>query len=167
MINFHQKLGAHVIAIILAVAVAAGPQNSVPLVLDRSVAPPVDRSATPPIDSQAAMDAMPRYYPVAAQRALVRGTATVNCLATADRKITDCNIASEAPGGWGFGAAALELSALMKVKPTAPLGPIAQGARLDIPIAFVIDGDVLSPFDVIYWCYDAFAREGCSGGSRP
>jgi hypothetical protein len=41
-----------------------------------------------------------RYYPEAAQKAKVEGTAAIACTVTADQKLEDCVVKFESPTGW-------------------------------------------------------------------
>ena len=74
---------------------------------------------------------MKAYYPEAAQRARVEGTALVDCAILPDGYVDDCKLVSEEPAGFGFGAKALEMAPLFKMK-----SPVTPGARSVIPLKF-------------------------------
>jgi protein TonB len=92
---------------------------------------PAAKWAQPP--SAAAVDIA---YPERAANFGVSGQATVNCLALAGGKLTDCRIVSETPSGADFGRAAVTL---------APHGTIVTdyngvslvGKRIETTIGFI------------------------------
>jgi periplasmic protein TonB len=75
-----------------------------------------------------------RYYPERAQREHVEGTAVINCLVTQEGTLTDCNLVSETPPGYGFGDKALEMSKLFKKR--GQKGEPTPGTRFTVPINF-------------------------------
>lgn len=74
-----------------------------------------------------------RFYP---RRAIERGrsgVASLDCLVRIDGALA-CQIASEEPAGWGFGAAALQLSASYRMQPATRGGqPVEARYRLRVP----------------------------------
>jgi len=76
---------------------------------------------------------MPSFYPDRAQRMEVNGRAVINCGVTPQGKLIDCKLVSETPADYGFGEAALKMSAYFKMKPSPT--PIPDD-RVTIPIAF-------------------------------
>jgi TonB family protein len=58
------------------------------------------------------------FYPERALRSNVEGRVTVQCNVTIDGHMKDCTILSEAPDGYGFGAATVRLfETMVTVKP--------------------------------------------------
>lgn len=78
-----------------------------------------------------------RYYPEKALRAgIASGKAVLDCLVDGVW-LTDRKIASEEPSGYDFGAAALQMAPLFKMKPQPdPTKQPAAGARIQVPIRF-------------------------------
>jgi TonB family protein len=78
-------------------------------------------------------------FPRAAAAAKVaRGTGVVDCRAKADGGLEDCRVTREAPTDLGFGAAALQAAALMKMNPWTKGGDPVEGRRATLPITFVL-----------------------------
>jgi hypothetical protein len=95
-------------------------------------------SGLAPVDVTAPSEVVARFYPEAARRTGVTGSATVLCTATAARSL-DCTLQSETPEGHGLGAAAEELA-------TSLSGFLGVLVDLDWPF---LDGDqvrILVPF---------------------
>jgi TonB family protein len=76
-----------------------------------------------------------RYYPEKAQLRGVKGRVTLDCLVETGGWLSDCKVAGESPGGWGFGDTALAMAPLFRSKPVQLGGP-AVGSRTRIPIRF-------------------------------
>ena len=102
--------------------------------------------SSPPVISnphwlrQPTADEFADAYP---QRALIAGKsgfASLACIVTASGSLTDCSVAEEMPGGWGFGAAALSLAKRFKLVPRQEDGHAVGGAMIRIPIRFVLPG---------------------------
>jgi TonB family protein len=75
-------------------------------------------------------DDMAEAYPPKAFAEYVGGRATIACAVTPDAGLANCSIKSEAPAGYGFGAAALALAQTIK------LTPANLPATIDIPLRF-------------------------------
>lgn len=76
-----------------------------------------------------------RAYPRAALRQGLAGAARITCLANGSGALKECRVTGEAPGGYGFGAAALALTHGMKLAPSAT--PDLDGwRRIDFEIKF-------------------------------
>lgn len=79
-------------------------------------------------------EAMARYYPAAAKRAHVGGRVMLSCEGRRGGVLSACTVLSESPAGYGFGAAALAMSAHMPVgdQPCGRPGP----CRIQFPVMF-------------------------------
>ena len=51
----------------------------------------------------------------------------------------DCSVASEDPGGYGFGDAALRIARGMRVAPTTSDGRSVEGGHVRVPLTFRAD----------------------------
>ena len=81
-----------------------------------------------------------RAYPPRASAAGVAGSASLNCLVLPTGAVTDCNVSREAPGGYGFGRAAQDLSRHFRVNPRTVNGA-AEGSRVNINLRFTAPED--------------------------
>jgi len=82
-------------------------------------------------------DDITRYYPDAAQRHDIGGKVRVQCRLASDGVLNDCVVLSEAPTGYGFGEAALNVASRFQMRPGTRDGqPIA--GQIIIPITFAI-----------------------------
>lgn len=82
-----------------------------------------------------------RFYPKAASAAGVEGRAVLSCGVTAQGTLTQCSAGEETPVGYGFGAAALQMAGIFKMKTKAPDGRPVEGGRVRIPIRFILPLD--------------------------
>ncbi|MDP1618861.1 TonB family protein [Phenylobacterium sp.] len=85
-------------------------------------------------------DQMMRAYPQRAIAAGVVGSASLNCLVLPSGAVTDCNVTSETPGGYGFGRAAEGLSRYFRINPRTVNGA-AEGSRVNINLRFNLPED--------------------------
>jgi TonB family protein len=78
-----------------------------------------------------------RYYPEAAWRDGIEGSAVIHCNLTAEKsaKLTDCKVLNEQPAGAGFGEAAMRMSSLFVMRPRMRDGSPVEG-EVSIPIRF-------------------------------
>ncbi|MFZ0268069.1 TonB family protein [Caulobacter sp.] len=74
-------------------------------------------------------------YPKRAEREEVGGKAVLHCLVAPDGGLTHCQVASEAPADYGFGAAALALAPQFQM--TRPPSDIKAPSEITIPITFL------------------------------
>ena len=80
-------------------------------------------------------DEMAHVYPQAALEKELSGRATISCYVRLDGMLRDCTVVSEEPAGYGFGAAAVELSRSFEMYPGIRDG-VPQESTVRIPIAF-------------------------------
>ena len=78
-------------------------------------------------------------YPVSAQRARVSGRAVIACQVAATGLLEYCAVIDESPAGFGFGAAALQMSKSFRMRPRTRDGVPVSGADVNIPINFNIN----------------------------
>jgi protein TonB len=81
-------------------------------------------------------DDLAKVYPEKALRRGVAGEAVIECGVTAQGDMADCALASETPGNYGFGLAALRLAPLFNVEPKLKNGQPVRGAAVTIPVKF-------------------------------
>jgi len=79
-----------------------------------------------------------RYYPSRAQRMNVEGRATLGCTVTATGGLEGCTVVSETPNDQDFGAAALRMAKLFKMRPMTRDGAPVSGGEVKIPIRFAL-----------------------------
>jgi TonB family protein len=80
-----------------------------------------------------------RFYPSEALSAEKSGVAILACKVDASGSLHDCVIESEAPAGLGFGAAALKMASLFKMKPPAIDGHPVETATIRVPLTFRVN----------------------------
>jgi len=113
--------------VIALLALAAAPTAVLtPSVVQAQANPPSafdTRLATQaPLDIPHAPPSASTFFPARAQRMETSGQAVIDCAADAAGALSDCQLVSETPGGWGFGAAAIG---------AAQAGAIRQAATTD------------------------------------
>ncbi len=77
-------------------------------------------------------------YPVRALSNNIEGVAALDCLVTIQGALSHCHIFGERPGGYGFGAAALDLAGDFKLKPRLVDGEPQADAPVRIPVPFTL-----------------------------
>ena len=75
-------------------------------------------------------------YPERALDNQIEGAAAMDCTVMADGKLTGCRIAGEAPAGFGFGQATLDLAGDFMMRPRAVDGEAVSGATVRVGINF-------------------------------
>lgn len=78
---------------------------------------------------------MARFYPIRAWREDMEGRATIVCAVGLDTRLIDCIVQSEAPTGYGFGKAALDLADEMRMAPAIRNG-LPVKAQVRVPLVF-------------------------------
>jgi TonB family protein len=81
-------------------------------------------------------DDIARVYPSAAQRQHISGKVELQCTVDLYGYLTDCIVASETPKDQGFGNAALELTAYIRMQPATTFG-IPTPSSIVLPLSFV------------------------------
>jgi periplasmic protein TonB len=102
--------------------------------------PPTAIIRNPTWSRQPSGDQMMRAYPQRGIAAGVTGSASLNCLVLPTGAVTDCNVTSETPGGYGFGRAAEGLSRYFRINPRTVNGA-AEGSRVNINLRFSLPED--------------------------
>lgn len=78
-----------------------------------------------------------RVYPSEALRRRLSGQVTLKCTVDTEGYLFDCEVGQETPAGAGFGNAALEITAYMRMKPATSNG-VPTTSPIEIPINFAI-----------------------------
>ena len=79
-----------------------------------------------------------RYLPDRAQRAGVEGQVTMTCVVTDKGQLSDCTVIEESPINYGFGAAAVKLGKLFRMRPVTRNGQPVAGGTVTIPMQFLL-----------------------------
>ena len=82
-----------------------------------------------------------RYYPDRALRMEVEGRATLSCTVSARGTLEGCAVVSEDPADQDFGAAAIRMSKLFKMRPQTRDGAPVEGGTVRIPLSFRLPKD--------------------------
>ena len=86
--------------------------------------------------------AIPQLFPEAAAKAGYKvGRASVECTVSADGSLGGCVTVTEDPAGLGFGEAAMQVAGVMQMSPWTKQGAPVEGARINLPIKFVLPPD--------------------------
>jgi len=85
-----------------------------------------------------------RVYPSKASRENISGRVVLECVADEAGYLTECVVRSEAPEGKGFGNAALEMTAYMRMRPATSYG-VPVRSPVTIPIKFEVPGQAGQP----------------------
>ena len=133
------------IAPLFLLALAAQPQAAAAPNAPPAGVQPVGEITDPIWSATPAARALMSAYPDAAQRREKIGVAVVKCTAKADGALEACQLACEQPAGWGFGAAAVRLSYLYRLKPTLADGRSVAGGTVTVPFNF--NPTFLAPMD--------------------
>ena len=87
-------------------------------------------------------ESVAKLFPAAAAAAGIRtGVGTVVCAVKHDGGLSDCAVVSEEPVGMGFGNAALQVAAVMKMNPWTAEGDPVDGARIRLPVRLEIPAE--------------------------
>ena len=86
-------------------------------------------------------DEIGRVYPTKARLARVRGTAVLNCTADEEGLLADYVVKTETPPDQGFGNAALEMTAYMRMRPATNFGAPVR-SEVTIPLQFTPEEDL-------------------------
>jgi len=80
-----------------------------------------------------------RYYPTRAMDRGQEGRVVLDCIVSADGRIS-CSVVSEDPSGWGFGEAALRISRNFRAAAQTSDGRATTGGRTRVPLTFRLAG---------------------------
>lgn len=112
----------------------------IPVAVDPPPAPPTPSVITNPqwLQRPDARD-FARYYPPRALERGQEGRVSLDCIVSADGRIS-CTVTSEDPTGWGFGEAAVRISRHFRMAPATRDGVPTSGGRVRVPIRFNLAG---------------------------
>jgi TonB family protein len=89
-----------------------------------------------------------RFYPEAARRAWLEGSATIQCHISAQGLLEQCLVIREQPAGEGFGAAALAMGEFFKLGPATRDGQAVEGGTVIFPIRFALPAQATVPVTI-------------------
>lgn len=76
------------------------------------------------------------YYPDRAARLEIEGRVVLDCEVLETGFLTNCQVIEETPPDFEFGAAALRMSRLFRMKPMTRDGVPVAGAKVKVPLVF-------------------------------
>ena len=87
-----------------------------------------------------------------AKELLVAGRAVVTCRVLSDGKLTDCDVISEDPAGWGFGKGAISTASQLRLARKALDGSPTVGRMVEVPVTSNPECSSYPNTDLVYWC---------------
>jgi TonB family protein len=81
-------------------------------------------------------DELEHFYPRVASQLEIQGSARIACVVDGDGGLFACEVQAEQPTGLGFGAAAVRMAPIFRMRPMTRDGSPVAGGRITIPIAF-------------------------------
>ena len=125
--------------------------------------PPATTTDLPAWSKGPSQAEMMAAYPPGALKANLAGSATVECTVDAAGLLADCVVVNEAPGGSGFGAAAMSLSPKFQMPQKAPSGAAMAGRTVRFPLRWlnqaksqappvIVNGDTAVSGNVVFNC---------------
>lgn len=93
----------------------------------------------PDWDRKPTGDDLANAYPPRARAAGVQGETRIQCGVGVDGALDDCVLLYEAPTGWGFGEAAMEIAPRFRMKPKTIDGQPVGSGKVIIPVAWRMD----------------------------
>ena len=94
-----------------------------------------EKASTHPAYFEYLPDDLSRFESAMAHDSNKHGVGTVSCTLMLDHHLTNCQVVSESPPGWGFGQSALLISKWVKMHPETKDGIDVSGA-VTIPFRF-------------------------------
>ena len=115
-------------------------------------------------------DDIARYYPAPARQRDIGGKVRVQCRLANDGVLSDCVVLSEAPAGYGFAEAALNVASRFQIRPGTRDGqPIA--GQIIFPISFRTEDPAPAPITQrratvagLFWMASAWIYVGSALG---
>jgi TonB family protein len=136
MQNIHGLIGAVVLAAAAAGLPTDGPASGPPApVPAQPLAPPPRAIITrPDWDRVPDFEVLAEHFPPDAQELELSGRAVIECAVSAAGLLTNCQIVSEAPAGFGFGRATLQVARYFKMRPMMINGAPVEGGKVRVPV---------------------------------
>lgn len=101
---------------------------------------PIDWRLPGSSPNPASADPVGALFPADARAKGVGGVVKMECVVTADGRLSDCMINSECPAGLGFGDATLKSAPYFKMRPQTVDGRPVGGGKVIIPMAWKVAG---------------------------
>lgn len=112
----------------------------IPVAVDPPPAPPTPAMLTGMVWLQRpSSQDFNRFYPTRAMEREQEGRVVLDCIVSADGRIS-CTVVSEDPSGWGFGEAAIRISRNFRAAAQTSDGRATTGGRTRVPITFRLAG---------------------------
>jgi TonB family protein len=135
------RKGSIVVGPSIRIALVVGPATALSLLGATALAQPADGPVWTRRPTQADVE---KYYPTWSAGG-AGGSVALRCRVAANGSLNSCAVAAELPPDVGFGAAAIRMASVYRMKPLSAAGKPVAGATVVVPVTFELSGGTRAP----------------------